>query len=195
MDQEIKVGETNKKFSIEEIQPNISVVGKHDLALVLTKINGTVLTNVKGVENNHKALYYKDVVARQNTLVEEFTSERCLNCYRGVRNIKALKQRQPDMVMVAVHLDEIAYPDDVAATESQFLKRIANVIGIPSFACNRVAFSINKKETIANPSIAAETSPDATAMIDKIYNYSKANTCVFSTLAIANKYDKDNKKN
>ena len=194
VDQEIKVGETNKKFSIEEIQPNISVVGKHDLALVLTKINGTVLTNVKGVENNHKVLYYKDVVARQNTLVEEFTSERCVNCYRGVRNIKALKQRQPDMVMVAVHLDEIAYPDDVAATESQFLKRIANVSGIPSFACNRVAFSINKKETIANPSIAAETSPDATAMIDKFYNYSKANTCVFSTLAIANKYDKDNKK-
>ena len=96
--------------------------------------------------------------------------------------------------MVAVHLDETAYPDDVAATESQFLKRIANVSGIPSFACNRVAFSINKKETIANPSIAAETSPDATAMIDKFYNYSKANTCVFSTLAIANKYDKDNKK-
>ena len=194
VDQDIKVGETNKKFSIEEIQPNISVVGKHDLALVLTKINGTVLTNVKGVENNHKVLYYKDVVARQNTLVEEFTSERCVNCYRGVRNIKALKQRQPDMVMVAVHLDETAYPDDVAATESQFLKRIANVNGIPSFACNRVAFSINKKETIANPSIAAETSPDATAMIDKFYNYSKANTCVFSTLAIVNKYDKDNKK-
>ena len=99
-------------------------MGKHDLALVLTKINGTVLTNVKGVENTTKALYYKDVVARQNTLVEEFTSERCLNCYRGVRNIKALKQRQPDMVMVAVHLDEIAYPDDVAATEVSFLNEL-----------------------------------------------------------------------
>ena len=194
VNQGVKVGETNKKFTIEGLQPNISAVGKHNLALVLKKTNGKELTNAKGVENNHKVLYYKDVVARQKTLVEEYTSERCRNCYRGVKNIKELKKRQPDMVMVAVHLNETTYPDDVAAPESQFIKRMANVSGIPSFACNRTAFIYKKQETIANPNIAGESSPELTKVIDNFYNLSKKNTCVFSTLGIVNKYDKDSRK-
>ncbi|MBF1500662.1 MAG: Omp28-related outer membrane protein, partial [Prevotella pallens] len=194
VEQGVGVGETNRKFTIAELQPNISTAGKHNLALVLTKVNGKELKDVKGVENNHKVLYYKEVVARQKTLVEEYTSERCRNCYRGVQNIKELKKRQPDMVMVAVHLNETAYPDDVAAPESQFIKRMANVSGIPSFACNRTAFIYNKQETIANPNIAGESSPELTQVIDNFYNFSKKNTCVFSTLGIVNKYDKDSRK-
>ena len=194
VEQGVGVGETNRKFSIAELQPNISTAGKHNLALVLKKVNGKELKDVKGVENNHKVLYYKEVVARQKTLVEEYTSERCNNCYRGVQNIKELKKRQPDMVMVAVHLNETAYPDDVAAPESQFIKRMANVRGLPSFACNRTAFIYNKQETIANPNIAGESSPELTKVIDNFYNFSKKNTCVFSTLGIVNKYDKDSRK-
>lgn len=194
VEQGVGVGETNRKFTIAELQPNISTAGKHNLALVLTKINGKELKDVKGAENNHKVLYYKEVVARQKTLVEEYTSERCRNCYRGVKNIKELKKRQSDMVMVAVHLNETAYPDDVAAPESQFIKRMANVSGIPSFACNRTAFIYNKQETIANPNIAGESSPELTKVIDNFYNFSKKNTCVFSTLGIVSKYDKDSRK-
>ncbi|PIK20515.1 hypothetical protein CTI18_03825 [Prevotella intermedia] len=194
VEQGVGVGETNRKFSIAELQPNISTAGKHNLALVLKKVNGKELKDVKGVENNHKVLYYKEVVARQKTLVEEYTSERCRNCYRGVQNIKELKKRQPDMVMVAVHLNETSFPDDVAAPESQFIKRMANVSGIPSFACNRTAFIYNKQETIANPNIAGESSPELTQVIDNFYNFSKKNTCVFSTLGIVNKYDKDSRK-
>ncbi|PDP59264.1 hypothetical protein CLI71_09410 [Prevotella intermedia] len=194
VEQGVGVGETNRKFSIAELQPNISTAGKHNLALVLTKINGKELKDVKGVENNHKVLYYKEVVARQKTLVEEYTSERCGNCYRGIQNIKELKKRQSDMVMVAVHLNETAYPDDVAAPESQFIKRMANVRGLPSFACNRTAFIYNNQETIANPNIAGESSPELAKVIDNFYNFSKKNTCVFSTLGIVNKYDKDSRK-
>ena len=194
VEQGVGVGETNRKFSIAELQPNISTAGKHNLALVLKKVNGRELKDVKGVENNHKVLYYKEVVARQKTLVEEYTSERCRNCYRGIQNIKELKKRQPDMVMVAVHLNETSFPDDVAAPESQFIKRMANVSGLPSFACNRTAFIYNKQETIANPNIAGESSPELAKVIDNFYNFSKKNTCVFSTLGIVNKYDKDSRK-
>ena len=194
VEQGVGVGETNRKFSIAELQPNISTAGKHNLALVLKKVNGKELKDVKGVENNHKVLYYKEVVARQKTLVEEYTSERCRNCYRGIQNIKELKKRQPDMVMVAVHLNETSFPDDVAAPESQFIKRMANVSGLPSFACNRTAFIYNKQESIANPNIAGESSPELAKVIDNFYNFSKKNTCVFSTLGIVNKYDKDSRK-
>ncbi|WP_455083217.1 Omp28-related outer membrane protein [Prevotella aurantiaca] len=188
----VAVGETNKKFTIDEVQPNISA-GKHNLVLKFKKINGNELNDIKGSENNHRVLYYKNVVARQKTLVEEFTSERCINCYRGIQNIKELKKRQPDMVMVAVHLNEKQFRDDVAAPESQFIKQMANVSGIPSFACNRIAFIYNKQETIANPNIA-QISEEATQAIDNFYDFSKKNTCVFSTLGIVNKYDKDSKK-
>lgn len=188
----VAVGETNKKFTIDEIQPNISA-GKHNLVLKFKKINGNELNDIKGSENNHRVLYYKNVVARQKTLVEEFTSERCINCYRGIQNIKELKKRQLDMVMVAVHLNEKQFRDDVAAPESQFIKQMANVSGIPSFACNRIAFIYNKQETIANPNIA-QISEEATQAIDNFYDFSKKNTCVFSTLGIVNKYDKDSKK-
>jgi cell surface protein len=193
VDEGVAVGETNKKFTIAELQPNITEAGKHNLVLKFKKINGNELNNVKGIENNHKVLYYKDVVARQKTLVEEFTSERCINCYRGIQNIKELKKRQSDVVVVAVHLNEKAFRDDVAAPESQFIKRMANVSGIPSFACNRIAFIYNKQETIANPNIA-QISEEATQAIDNFYDFSKKNTCVFSTLGIVNKYDKDSKK-
>lgn len=188
----VAVGETNKKFTIDEVQPNISA-GKHNLVLKFKKINGNELNDIKGSENNHRVLYYKNVVARQKTLVEEFTSERCINCYRGIQNIKELKKRQLDMVMVAVHLNEKQFRDDVAAPESQFIKQMANVSGIPSFACNRIAFIYNKQETIANPNIA-QISEEATQAIDNFYDFSKKNTCVFSTLGIVNKYDKDSKK-
>jgi cell surface protein len=193
VDEGVAVGETNKKFTIAELQPNITEAGKHNLVLKFKKINGNELNNVKGIENNHKVLYFKNVVARQKTLVEEFTSERCINCYRGIQNIKELKKRQPDMVMVAVHLNEKQFRDDVAAPESQFIKQMANVSGIPSFACNRIAFIYNKQETIANPNIA-QISEEATQAIDNFYDFSKKNTCVFSTLGIVNKYDKDSKK-
>lgn len=192
VDEGVAVGETNKKFTIDEVQPNISA-GKHNLVLKFKKINGKELNDIKGSENNHRVLYYKNVVARQKTLVEEFTSERCINCYRGIQNIKELKKRQPDMVMVAVHLNEKQFRDDVAAPESQFIKQMANVSGIPSFACNRIAFIYNKQETIANPNIA-QISEEATQAIDNFYDFSKKNTCVFSTLGIVNKYDKDSKK-
>ena len=192
VDEGVAVGETNKKFTIDEVQPNISA-GKHNLVLKFKKINGNELNDIKGSENNHKVLYYKNVVARQKTLVEEFTSERCINCYRGIQNIKELKKRQLDMVMVAVHLNEKQFRDDVAAPESQFIKQMANVSGIPSFACNRIAFIYNKQETIANPNIA-QISEEATQAIDNFYDFSKKNTCVFSTLGIVNKYDKDSKK-
>lgn len=193
VDEGVAVGETNKKITIAELQPNITEAGKHNLVLKFKKINGNELNNVKGIENNHKVLYFKNVVARQKTLVEEFTSERCINCYRGIQNIKELKKRQPDMVMVAVHLNEKQFRDDVAAPESQFIKQMANVSGIPSFACNRIAFIYNKQETIANPNIA-QISEEATQAIDNFYDFSKKNTCVFSTLGIVNKYDKDSKK-
>ena len=192
VDEGVAVGETNKKFTIDEVQPNISA-GKHNLVLKFKKIKGKELNDIKGSENNHRVLYYKNVVARQKTLVEEFTSERCINCYRGIQNIKELKKRQPDMVMVAVHLNEKQFRDDVAAPESQFIKQMANVSGIPSFACNRIAFIYNKQETIANPNIA-QISEEATQAIDNFYDFSKKNTCVFSTLGIVNKYDKDSKK-
>ena len=192
VDEGVAVGETNKKFTIDEVQPNISA-GKHNLVLKFKKINGIELNDIKGSENNHRVLYYKNVVARQKTLVEEFTSERCINCYRGIQNIKELKKRQLDMVMVAVHLNEKQFRDDVAAPESQFIKQMANVSGIPSFACNRIAFIYNKQETIANPNIA-QISEEATQAIDNFYDFSKKNTCVFSTLGIVNKYDKDSKK-
>lgn len=192
VDEGVAVGETNKKFTIDEVQPNISA-GKHNLVLKFKKINGKELNDIKGSENNHRVLYYKNVVARQKTLVEEFTSERCINCYRGIQNIKELKKRQPDMVMVAVHLNEKQFRDDVAAPESQFIKQMANVSGIPSFACNRIAFIYNKQETLANPNIA-QISEEATQAIDNFYDFSKKNTCVFSTLGIVNKYDKDSKK-
>ena len=192
VDEGVAVGETNKKFTIDEVQPNISA-GKHNLVLKFKKINGNELNDIKGSENNHRVLYYKNVVARQKTLVEEFTSERCINCYRGIQNIKELKKRQLDMVMVAVHLNEKQFRDDVAAPESQFIKQMANVSGIPSFACNRIAFIYNKQETIANPNIA-QISEEATQAIDNFYDFSKKNTCVFSTLGIVNKYDKDSKK-
>ena len=192
VDEGVAVGETNKKFTIDEVQPNISA-GKHNLVLKFKKINGKELNDIKGSENNHRVLYYKNVVARQKTLVEEFTSERCINCYRGIQNIKELKKRQPDMVVVAVHLNEKQFRDDVAAPESQFIKQMANVSGIPSFACNRIAFIYNKQETIANPNIA-QISEEATQAIDNFYDFSKKNTCVFSTLGIVNKYDKDSKK-
>ena len=130
VDEGVAVGETNKKFTIDEVQPNISA-GKHNLVLKFKKINGNELNDIKGSENNHRVLYYKNVVARQKTLVEEFTSERCINCYRGIQNIKELKKRQLDMVMVAVHLNEKQFRDDVAAPESQFIKQMANVSGIP----------------------------------------------------------------
>lgn len=192
VDEGVAVGETNKKFTIDEVQPNISA-GKHNLVLKFKKINGNELNDIKGSENNHRVLYYKNVVARQKILVEEFTSERCINCYRGIQNIKELKKRQLDMVMVAVHLNEKQFRDDVAAPESQFIKQMANVSGIPSFACNRIAFIYNKQETIANPNIA-QISEEAIQAIDNFYDFSKKNTCVFSTLGIVNKYDKDSKK-
>ena len=55
-------------------------------------------------------------------------------------------------------------------------------------------FIYNKQETIANPNIAGESSPELVKVIDNFYNFSKKNTCVFSTLGIVNKYDKDSRK-
>lgn len=187
-DQGLSAGMTNKKFNLEQLLPKVSLAGKHQLSLRITKVNGQEVNSSLGAINSHPLLVYNEVVERQQTLVEEFTSEQCANCFRGIQNIKQLKQRQPDMVLVAVHLDELQYPDQVAAPESQFIKQMANVTALPSFACNRMAFILDNKESVANPNIA-QLSDGASRAIDNFYTFSKRDKAVFATLSIENSYD------
>lgn len=185
----IAPGVSNKLFTIVGPLPATVAPGKHQLSMVLTKINDKEVNSLKGIEGIHNIRIYNNVVERQKTLVEEFTSERCSNCYKGIKNIKGLESRHSDMVMVAVHINASNYPDDVAAPESESLGRMSHFTELPSFACNRLYFAMGDKGAIANPTIAQEPSTKVNELLDNFYDYSKGQTCNFVTLGIANKYD------
>lgn len=187
VDKSLDPEQTNKMFSIEKLQPNITTTGKHRIELALKKINDEDLTAVNGLTNSKKLLCYNNVLPRQKTLVEEFTSERCANCFRGIAAIKELKKYYKDKIeVIAVHLNEESYPDDVAAKESLLLKKLGNVTNIPSMASNRISFKLGNKRTIAHTVIA---SGDIEA-IKKFFDATNYNDCIFTSLGIENKYDK-----
>lgn len=185
------------KFKVPE---NLSVADLHKLSISVADINGqkpTVNTEDDVTSMEFNVYGQEDVVQKQKTLLEQFTSAGCPNCPYGYDFLNALTAKRSDLAWVSVHTDYGNVKDSYTTTEGNNLVAL-EVSVFPSASFNRAYISepsLNPYGTtaisIGIPQNYVDTYVNAYSnMIDEINSSIPA----FASVDIATTYDEATKK-
>lgn len=183
-----------------KVPENLSVAEPHKLTISVADINGTkptVNTDDDSFSIDFNVYGTEDVVSKQKTLVEQFTSAGCPNCPYGYNFLNALNAKRNDLAWVAIHTDYGNTKDDYTTTEGDNLVAL-EVSVFPSASFNRAYIAepnLNSYGTTAisigiNDSYVDSYSTAFSNMIDNINSSIPA----FASVNIATTYDKATKK-
>lgn len=185
------------KFKVPE---DLSVADLHKLSISVADINGqkpTVNTEDDVTSMEFNVYGQEDVVQKQKTLLEQFTSAGCPNCPYGYDFLNALTAKRSDLAWVSVHTDYGNVKDSYTTTEGNNLV-VLEVSVFPSASFNRAYISepsLNPYGTtaisIGIPQNYVDTYVNAYSnMIDEINSSIPA----FASVDIATTYDEATKK-
>ena len=183
-----------------KVPEDLSVAEPHKLTISVADINGTkptVNTDDDSFSIDFNVYGTEDVVGKQKTLVEQFTSAGCPNCPYGYNFLNALNAKRNDLAWVAIHTDFGSVKDDYTTTEGDNLV-VLEVSVFPSASFNRAYIAepnLNSNGTTAinigiNDSYVDSYSTAFSNMIDNINSSIPA----FASVNIATTYDKATKK-
>lgn len=183
-----------------KVPEDLSVAEPHKLTISVADINGTkptVNTDDDSFSIDFNVYGTEDIVGKQKTLVEQFTSAGCPNCPYGYNFLNALNAKRNDLAWVAIHTDYGSTKDDYTTTEGDNLVAL-EVSVFPSASFNRAYIAepnLNSYGTTAisigiNDSYVDSYSTAFSNMIDNINSSIPA----FASVNIATTYDKATKK-
>ena len=182
------------------VPADLSVAEPHKLTISVADINGTkptVNTDDDSFSIDFNVYGTEDVVGKQKTLVEQFTSAGCPNCPYGYNFLNALNAKRNDLAWVSVHTDYGNIKDEYTTTEGDNLV-VLEVSVFPSASFNRAYIAepnLNSYGTTAisigiNDSYVDSYSTAFSNMIDNINSSIPA----FASVNIATTYDKTTRK-
>ena len=185
------------KFNVPS---DLNVAEPHKLTISVADINGTkptVNTDDDSFSIDFNVYGTEDVVGKQKTLVEQFTSAGCPNCPYGYNFLNALNAKRNDLAWVAIHTDYGRTKDEYTTTEGDNLV-VLEVSVFPSASFNRAYIAepnLNPNGTTAisigiNDSYVDSYSTAFSNMIDNINSSIPA----FASVNIATTYDKTTRK-
>ena len=183
-----------------KVPEDLSVAEPHKLTISVADINGTkptVNTDDDSFSIDFNVYGTEDVVGKQKTLVEQFTSAGCPNCPYGYNFLNALNAKRNDLAWVSVHTDYGKIKDEYTTTEGDNLV-VLEVSVFPSASFNRAYIAepnLNPNGTTAisigiNDSYVDSYSTAFSNMIDNINSSIPA----FASVNIATTYDKTTRK-
>ena len=183
-----------------KVPADLSVAEPHKLTISVADINGTkptVNTDDDSFSIDFNVYGTEDVVGKQKTLVEQFTSAGCPNCPYGYNFLNALNAKRNDLAWVAIHTDYGKIKDEYTTTEGDNLV-VLEVSVYPSASFNRAYIAepnLNPNGTTAisigiNDSYVDSYSTAFSNMIDNINSSIPA----FASVNIATTYDKTTRK-
>ena len=183
-----------------KVPADLSLTEAHNLTVSVADINGTkptVNTDDDSFSIDFNVYGAEDVVSKQKTLVEQFTSAGCPNCPYGYNFLNALNAKRNDLAWVAVHTDYGNTKDEYTTTEGDNLV-VLEVSVFPSASFNRAYIAepnLNSYGTTAisigiNDNYVDSYSTAFSNMIDEINKSIPA----FASVDIATTYDETTKK-
>ena len=181
--------------------PSDLTSGQHKLSVTVTSINGktpTEGTDDDALETSFAC--YTTSMPRKMDLVENMTSQLCVNCPYGHNVLEALTEIRPNIAWVAVHssgMDNPTYNQyDIFATDESDNISYVQCNGYPSASFNRMYIddsSINDQGTLAvgigyNPQYTQQAAQMFNAMLDELDTEMPS----FASVDIATKLDGNN---
>lgn len=169
--------------------------GEHSISVSVASINGkvpTVNTEDDKIDENIYIYTDDDVVAKQKTLVEQFTSSGCPNCPYGYDLLNLLNTKRDDLAWVSLHTDYGTVEDEYTTNFSNNLTNF-EVYVFPSASFNRTYISeptLNEYGTLAvgigfYPSYYEQVANMFSNIIDEI----NTDVPAFASVNIASEYD------
>lgn len=150
-------------------------------------------------DDNAEATFrvYDESMNRQKQLVEQMTSQWCLNCPYGYNVLNKLADKRNDLVWVSLHSDYSGKSDDYKTQEGEYLSSLLTA-AFPSAAFNRYYYgdtSMNPYGTVAMAiGYPAQYQEQAAEFFNELIDYSAQSYPSFSSIDIASNYDKATSK-
>lgn len=123
-----------KQVSNEIALPEDLVLGKHTLTAKVVEVNGEAIAEPQTSEASFFA--YEESKPRQKNLIEQFTSQNCTYCPRGITLFSDLMEQRDDIAWVSVH-GYMKGNDSFTTEESQAIVNYSGVPGYPYATYNR----------------------------------------------------------
>lgn len=169
-------------------------LGQHILSVWAVNADGTKLTEF--TDDDMMATYfyvYDKTLARQKTLVEQFTSQYCVYCQDGATNLKNfVDTRNGDIAWVSVHGDMQNGPDQFTISAGGEIMTAEAVGGFPSASFNR---------TVVNGDLALGlyygsnfTAEALNNYFNEVVDFSYENSPCLATVNISGAYDEATRK-
>jgi len=136
---DIAVGsQETKEISGSLTLPATLLSGEHKLSLLLTGVDGAAPAgNIDNDGVSTKFKVYDQSVARQKNLLEQFTSQYCTYCPRGVTFFSDLIGQRDDIAWVSVHGDMSSGSDVFTIAAGDTISYYEGVTGFPTASFNR----------------------------------------------------------
>lgn len=108
--------------------------GTHTLTVKLAEVDGVAVEEEQSLSSSFYA--YEESVPRQKNLIEQFTSQYCTYCPRGVTFFSDLMKKRDDITWVSIH-GNMNGTDIFRINECDQIMSYLGVTGYPSAAYNR----------------------------------------------------------
>lgn len=163
------------------------VSGQHTFSVEVTTINGNVPTEGTGNDKLEASFVcYAQDVPRQLTLIENFTSQKCVICPYGHDVLEALTSLRPDLAWVGVHASGMG--NDIFVTDETDAVAKFQATSYPTASFNRMYINntqIKDRGTLAivigyQPTYAQAAAEMLSGVIDEL----NASIPAFATVAI-----------
>lgn len=123
-----------KQVSNEIALPEDLALGMHTMTAKVVEVNGEVIAEPQTAEASFFA--YEESKPRQKNLIEQFTSQNCTYCPRGITLFSDLMEQRDDIAWVSVH-GYMNGNDSFTTEESQAIVNYCGVPGYPYATYNR----------------------------------------------------------
>ena len=169
-------------------------LGKHTLKVFVKSMDGGASTGNTDDDYLEKTFYvYSKEVARQKSLIEQFTSQECIWCPDGTTNLENfVATRNNDIAWIGVH-GILSKHDDFYLEENNYLMYFQNVVSFPSASFNRTV--INEGSTVFGLTFnSSPTTEQINEYFKSILDYTTSFTPALATVNISGSYDEATRK-
>ncbi len=160
--------------------------GKHQLGFEVTSINGSSISG--GNAPSASFVSYDQTQPRQKTLIEHHTSNTCVYCPDGEKNLQALYDRHDNLAWVSIHGNLHAVdPNNTAQCDS--IESYEGLVSFPSAAFNRVYLADQAGDYATNTYSVTQGGSRAVEYMEQIADSAAKLAPCFVTLELARNLD------
>lgn len=183
-----------KAFSGSFTLPADLTMGTHTVTATLVEVDGEEVAGQQPVTASTSFFVYFESVPRQKNMIEQYTSQNCTYCPRGVTLFSDIIAMRDDIAWVSVH-GYMSGNDSFTTDESNAIVNYVGVTGYPSASYNRSFVPELAEGTEIAYGLGYNMSyrTQIVALLNEVIDYT-AEAPSFVTLGIEQQFDPDTRQ-